>query len=128
MPTHTNMSEAQYVDGFVLSIPKDKINRYKAVAEKAAAIWKDHGALEYRECVGDDVDVEQHVPFPKMAGTGNDEVVIFSYIVFASREKRDEGNKNMMADPRMAELCESVSGLFDHKRMAYGGFQTLVHR
>lgn len=118
---------SQYIDGFVLSVPTDKIDAYKAVATKAAAIWKEHGALEYRECLGDDLDVEDQVPFPKLAGTQASETVIFSYIVYASREARDAANAMIMADPRMAEMCEETKGIFDYKRMAYGGFQTLVH-
>lgn len=119
---------SQYIDGFVLSVPTDKIDAYKAVATKAAAIWKEHGALEYRECVGNDVDVEDQVPFPKLAATQAGETVIFSYVVFASREARDAANEKIMADPRVAEMCEETQGIFDYKRMAYGGFKTLVHQ
>jgi uncharacterized protein YbaA (DUF1428 family) len=116
----------EYIDGFVLSVPKANLDDYKAVATKASAIWKKHGALEYRECVGDDLEVEGQVPFPKLAGTQPDEVVIFSYVVYASREARDEANQKIMADPEMAAICESTNGIFDYKRMAYGGFKTLV--
>lgn len=118
----------QYVDGFVLSIPTDKIDAYKAVATKAAAVWKDHGALEYRECIGDDLDVKDQIPFPKLAGTQADETVVFAYVVFESREARDEANAKIMADPRITEMCEETKGLFDCKRMAYGGFRTIVHQ
>jgi uncharacterized protein YbaA (DUF1428 family) len=118
---------SQYIDGFVLSIPKDKIDAYKAIAIEASAIWKEHGALEYRECIGDDLDVEHMVPFPVMAGTKPDETVIFTYVVFPSREVRDEVNAKIMADPRMEVICESAGGIFDYKRMAFGGFQTLVY-
>lgn len=118
----------QYIDGFILSVPKDKIDAYVALAEKAATIWKDNGALEYRECIGDDTDVQDQVPFPKLAGTQSDEVVIFSYVVFASREARDEANKKIMADPCINEIGSEAKKLFDCKRMAYGGFKSLLHR
>ncbi|MCB1100318.1 MAG: DUF1428 domain-containing protein [Verrucomicrobiales bacterium] len=119
---------SQYIDGYVLSVPTDKIDAYKALATKAAAIWKEHGALEYRECLGDDLDVKDQVPFPKLANTQAKESVIFSYVVYASREARDEVNAKVMADPRIAEMCEETQGVFDCKRMAYGGFRTLVHQ
>ncbi len=117
-----------YVDGFVLSVPRDKIEAYRAVATRAAAVWKDHGALEYRECIGDDVDVKDQVPFPRMAGTKDDEVVVFSYVVYPSRAVRDAANEKIMTDPRIAEMCEETRGIFDCQRMAFGGFQTMVHQ
>ncbi len=118
---------SQYIDGFVIPVSKDKIDAYKATATRAAAIWKEHGALEYRECVGDDLDIEDQVPFPKLAGAKADETVVFAYVVFASKESRDAVNKKIMTDPRIAELFEEVGRIFDCTRMAYGGFQTLVH-
>ncbi len=119
---------SQYIDGFVLPVPKDKLEAYKAAATKAAAIWKDHGALEYRECVGDDLEIADQVPFTKLAGAQPDEHVIFAYAVYPSRQVRDEANKKLMEDPRMKELCQETEGLFDYKRMAYGGFRTLLYK
>ena len=117
---------SQYIDGFVLSIPKEKLAAYKKVATKAGKIWREHGALEYRECVGDDMEVKDMVAFPKLAKAKPDEVVIFAYAVFESRKHRDAVNKKIMADPRLAAMCATTSAIFDCKRMAYGGFKTLV--
>jgi len=119
---------SQYIDGFVIPVPKANIDAYQATASQAAAIWKEHGALDYRECVGDDLEVEDQVPFPKLANAKPDETVVFAYVVFASKEARDAANKKIMADPRVEELCHDVGRIFDTKRMAYGGFRTLVHQ
>ena len=115
-----------YIDGFVLSIPEDKLADYKKLATKAGKIWREHGALEYRECVGDDMEAKDMVAFPKMAKSKPGEVVIFAYAVFKSRQHRDAVNKKIMADPRLAAMCGSTGAIFDCKRMAYGGFKTLV--
>lgn len=117
---------SQYIDGFVLSVPKNKLAAYKKLATQAARIWKDHGALEYRECAGDDMKVKGMVAFPKLARSKPDEVVIFAYVVFESRRHRDLANKKIMADPRIAAMCPATSGVFDCKRMAYGGFKSIV--
>jgi uncharacterized protein YbaA (DUF1428 family) len=115
-----------YIDGFVLPIPGDKVADYKKIATKASKIFREHGALEFRECVADDVAVKGFASFPKMAKTKPDEVVIFSYVVFKSRKHRDAVNKKIMADPRIASMCADAGKIFDCKRMAYGGFKTLV--
>ncbi len=117
---------SKYIDGFVLSIPKDKLAAYKRVATKAGKLWREHGALEYRECVGDDMEVEHMLAFPKLAKSKPDEVVIFAYAVFESRKHRDAANKKIMADPRIAAMGTESKAIFDCKRMAYGGFKTLV--
>ncbi len=117
---------SQYVDGFVLSIPKDKLAAYKKLATKAGKIWREHGALEYRECVGDDMAAPGMLAFPKLAKSKPDEVVIFAYVVFRSRKQRDAVVKKIMNDPRIATICGASGPLFDFKRMAYGGFKTLV--
>ena len=117
---------SQYIDGFVLSIPKDKLATYKKLATKAGNIWREHGALEYRECVGDDLEAKGMVAFPKLAKSKPGEVVIFAYAVFESRKQRDAVNKKIMTDPRIATICGATSGIFDYKRMAYGGFKSLV--
>ena len=117
---------SKYIDGFVLPLPKDKLEQYTAVATKAAAIWKEHGALEYIETVGDDMEIADQVPFPKLAGAKQDETVIMAYIVYESREHRDAVNAKVMADPRIKEICEGSSSIFDYTRMAYGGFRQIV--
>jgi len=117
---------SQYIDGFVLSIPKDKLAAYKKLATKAGKIWREHGALEYRECVGDDLEAKGMVAFPKLAKSKPGEVVIFAYAVFESRKQRDAVNKKIMTDPRIETICGATSGIFDYKRMAYGGFKSLV--
>lgn len=117
---------SQYIDGFVVPIAKDKVPAYRAIAEQAAAIWKEHGALEYRECVGDDLQIEGTVPFPRMAGCGPDETVIFAWVVFASKEARDDANAKIHVDPRLKDMCYPNNLPFDCTRMAYGGFASLV--
>lgn len=115
-----------YVDGFVLPIAKDRVEDYRELAEKAAALWKEHGALDYWECVADDLDARGMVPFPRIAGAGPDETVVFAWVVFRSREHRDETNEKIMADPRMQEICPEGTQTFDYTRMAYAGFRVLV--
>jgi uncharacterized protein YbaA (DUF1428 family) len=115
-----------YVDGFVLPIPKDKIDTYKKVAEQASKIWKEYGALEYRECLGDDLEIKDVLTFPALANAGPDDTVVFAYITYKSREHRDEVNAKVMADPRINEMCGAEGMPFDCKKMAYGGFKTIV--
>ena len=119
--THT-----QYVDGFVLPLAKAKLAEYQAIAEKAAAIWMEYGALDYRECVGDDMVIPDMLGFPTMAAAHEDETVVFAWITHESREKRDETNAKVMADPRLKEMCDPEKAPFDCKRMAYGDFKTIV--
>lgn len=116
----------KYVDGFLIPIAKDKVSEYREIAQKAGEVWKEHGALEYYECVGDDLDIEGMVSFKKVADTSGEETVIFSWIVFESREHRDRVNAAVMNDPRIKEMMETGPEPFDYKRMAYGGFKTLV--
>lgn len=115
-----------YVDGFVLPVPKSKIEEYRAVATKAAAIWREHGALEVRECVADDVKAGEVTSFPQSVKLKDDEVVVFSWIVFDSRAQRDEINAKVMSDPRLADMMDPAKMPFDGKRMFWGGFETLV--
>ena len=117
---------SQYIDGFVLSVPKNKLAAYKKMATKASKVWMDHGALEYRECVGDDMTAPGMIAFPKLAKSKPDEVVIFAYVVFKSRQHRDATNKKIFADPRLAAMCDPNDMPFDCKRMTCGGFKTLV--
>jgi uncharacterized protein YbaA (DUF1428 family) len=115
-----------YIDGFVIPVPNAKVAAYAAMAKKAAKIWIEHGALEVRECVAEDPDVKFGVPFPKLAKTKEGETVFFSWITFKSRAHRDKVNAKVMADPRLAKLCDPKNPPFDCKRMAYGGFQSVV--
>lgn len=117
------MSE-QYVDGFLLAVPQDKLDAYRAMATTAGAVWKEHGALDYRECVADDLNTDpQFASFTQAARANDDEVVIFAWILYPSRADRDRINAAVMADPRL-QCCD---GVFDTQRMAWGGFRTLVH-
>ena len=114
-----------YVDGFVLSVPRRNLARYKRMARLGARVWKEHGALEYRECIADDTDTKgMGVPFPRFARAKAGEVVFFSYIVYRSRAHRDAVNKRVMKDPRMTGQPPDMP--FDGKRMAYSGFKVFV--
>src|SRR5688572_25111640 len=117
---------SQYVDGFVLPIPKNKVADYRRVARKAGKIWKEHGALDYRECVGDDLEVKGFTPFRRLAKAKPGETVVFAWAVFKSRKHRDQVNARIMEDARIAAMCGETKKIFDCKRMAYGGFKTLV--
>ena len=114
-----------YVDGFVLVVPKKKMQIYKSMARKAGKIWREHGALDYRECVGDDLKVKFGMPFTKLIKTKAGETVVFSYIVYKSRAHRDKVNAKVMSDKRITDSMPKEMP-FDMKRMAYGGFKTLV--
>jgi uncharacterized protein YbaA (DUF1428 family) len=116
---------ARYVDGFVLSVPKRKLEAYRRLSLKAGRVWMDHGALEYRECAGDDLKVKVGVPFPRRFRTKAGETVVFSWIVYKSRAHRDRVNAKVMKDPRIAAM-NPASMPFDVKRMAYGGFKVFV--
>jgi len=117
---------AHYVDGFVLPVPKKNIAAYRRLAQKASKIWREHGALEYRECVGDDLRVKCGTPFPRGIKTKPGETVVFSYIVYKSRAHRDRVNAKVMKDPRIGGMCDPKDMPFDFKRMLYGGFKTIV--
>jgi uncharacterized protein YbaA (DUF1428 family) len=113
-----------YVDGFVLPVPKKNLRAYQRMAQEGARIWREHGALEYRECVGDDLDVKMGRPFPKQLRLKRGETVVFSWIVYKSRAHRDRVNAKVMKDPRMATMPKVMP--FDMRRMCYGGFETIV--
>ena len=115
---------AHYIDGFVFPIPRDRLTEYTRLALAAAEIWKEHGALDYLEYVGDDMTLEGTRSFVDLVAATEDETIVFGWVVFDSREARDLANKKVAADPRMA-FDFSNSG-FDAKRMAYGGFQLLI--
>jgi uncharacterized protein YbaA (DUF1428 family) len=114
---------AQYVDGFVLPIPKKNIEAYKRMSKKGGKIWREHGALEYRECVGDDLDVKGMTSFPARVKLKPGETVVFAWIVYKSRAHRDKVLAKVMQDPR---LRPDQAMPFDHKRMSYGGFKVFV--
>ena len=116
----------RYVDGYVLPVPKKNIQLYRRIAEKAGRIWREHGALEFRECVGDDLNVKMGMPFPRMIKLKRGETVFFSWVVFKSRADRDRVNAKVMKDPRLAKMMDAGPMPFDHKRMVYGGFKVLV--
>lgn len=117
---------AHYIDGFVLPIPCNHLNEYRRLAESVAEIWKEHGALEYREYTGDDLNLEGTRSFTDLVAATEADIIVFGWVVFESREARDLANVRVAADPRMANLVASSNSGFDAKRMAYGGFQKLV--
>lgn len=117
---------ATYVDGFVLPVPKKKLPAYLRLAKQASKIWKEYGALDYKECVGDDLDAKFALPFPRGIKTKPGETVVFSYIVYKSRAHRDKVNAKIMKDPRLAAMCDPQNMPFDAKRMLYGGFKVAV--
>ena len=115
-----------YVDGFVVPVPKKKLKAYRSMARKAGKIWRDHGALEFRECVADDVKVGKRTSFPRSVKLKRGETVFFSYIVFKSKADRNRVNAKVMKDPRLAGMGDIKDMPFDAKRMIYGGFKVLV--
>ncbi|HVG63450.1 MAG TPA: DUF1428 domain-containing protein [Hyalangium sp.] len=117
----------RYVDGFVIPVPKKNLQAYRNIAKKAGKIWKEHGALEYIECVADDVKPGKLTSFPQSVKLKADEVVVFSWIVFKSRGERNRINKKVMADPRLNSMMVGPEAMpFDMKRMIYGGFKSIV--
>jgi uncharacterized protein YbaA (DUF1428 family) len=115
-----------YADGFVIPIKRTKIAAYRRMAAKAAAVWRDHGALDYKECVGDDLSPQFGLSFPRGIKAKAGETVLFSWITYKSRRHRDQVNAKVMKDPRLAEMCDPKNSPFDVKRMLYGGFKVLV--
>jgi len=117
---------AHYVDGFVVPVPKKNLESYRKMARKAGRVWREHGALEYIECVGDDVKPGKSTSFPQAVKLKAGEVVIFSWIVYKSRAHRDRVNKKVMKDPRLADMMDPKALPFDGRRMFWGGFKELV--
>jgi uncharacterized protein YbaA (DUF1428 family) len=117
-----------YVDGFLLALPKKNVKLYRRISQKAGKIWRGYGALEYRECVGDDIKPKKGMgmPFARTVRLKPGETVVFAWIVFRSRAHRDSVNAKVMKDPRMAKMMDASPMPFDVKRMAYGGFKLLV--
>ena len=117
---------AGYVDGFLLPVPKRKVGAYRRMAQKAGKIWRKYGALEFRECMGDDLNIKGMPSFTKRVRVKPGETVFFSWIVFKSRQHRDRVNARVMKDPQIAKMMDPKDMPFDARRMAYGGFKMLV--
>ncbi len=117
---------SHYIDGFVHPIPRVRLDEYKRLVAAVAEIWKEHGALDYWECVGDDLHLEGTRSFIDLVAATEDETILFGWVVFDSREARDLANEKVAADPRMEELMAASNIGFDAQRMAYGGFQPFV--
>src|SRR3990170_687626 len=115
-----------YVDGFIVPVPKKSLAAYRSMARKAGKIWREHGALEFKECVADDVKMGKWTSFPRSVKRKPNETVVFSYIVYKSRKDRDRINAKVMRDPRLAKMMDVKAMPFDAKRMIYGGFKVLV--
>jgi len=115
----------EYVDGFVIPVPTKNVAAYSKMAKAASKIWKEYGALEYRECIGDDLAPKGVTPFKKLFKTKPGETLVFSWIVYESKAQRNAVNKKIMADPRIAKMMQGKPP-FDCQRMGYGGFKTIV--
>lgn len=115
-----------YVDGYLLPVPIDQVQAYRRIARKAGKIWREHGALEYRECVADDVKAGKLTSFPQSVKMKSGETVVFAWIVFKSRADRDRINAKVMEDPRLAQMMKPGAMPFDAKRMIFGGFKPIV--
>ena len=113
-----------YIDGFVVPVPRAKLDAYRAMAQTAGEVWMEHGALQYFECVGDDVQPGKLTSFPQAVQLEDDEVVVFSWITYPSREVRDACNAKVMEDPRLGTDWEKMP--FDGKRMIFGGFKPIM--
>ena len=115
-----------YVDGFVIPIRRKNLPAYRRMARLAGKVWREHGALQFRECVGDDLKIKGAKPFPRLARLKPGETVLFSWIVYKSRAARDRINKKVMEDPRLADMMDLKKVPFDAKRMFWGGFKPIV--
>jgi len=115
-----------YVDGFVVPVPEENLDAYLSMAREAGKVWREHGALEFRECVADDVQMGEVTSSPRSVQLEQGEIVVFSWIVFESREHRDRVNTEVMKDPRLEDMMKPEAMPFDGKRMFYGGFTVAV--
>ena len=116
---------SKYIDGFLIPIEKDKVDDYQKISQKVAEVFKEYGAIEYCECVGDDLDIEGVLSFRNSGGATKDETVLFAWIVYESKEQRDKISQLVMNDQRMKDECNSES-LVDYKKLVYSGFKPLV--
>jgi uncharacterized protein YbaA (DUF1428 family) len=119
---------AGYVDGFVMPLPKANVDRYREIATQAGELWIEYGALEYKECLADDVKVGEVTSFPRSVNLKDDEAVIFAWITYESRQHRDEVNEKVMNDDRMKAMMDPAGEITDYGRMVYGGFEVIVDR
>src|SRR2546428_5231484 len=117
---------ARYVDGFVVPVPKKNLQAYRRMAQKAGKVWREHGAIEYTECVADDVKPGKVTSFPQSVKLKPSETVIFSWVVYKSRADRDRVMKKVMSDPRLAKMMDPKTMPFDGKRMIFGGFKPKI--
>ena len=117
---------ARYVDGFLIPIPRKNVAAYRRLAQKACKVWMEHGALEYRECIGDDMSPKMPATFPKMLENKRGDTVIFSWIVYKSKQHRDRVIAKVMKDPRILAMMDPENNPFDVDRMLYGGFRVMV--
>jgi uncharacterized protein YbaA (DUF1428 family) len=117
---------SRYIDGFILPISRDRLDEYRRLVEAVAGIWKEHGALDYREYVGDDLISEGTLSFTDLVAAADGEAIVFGWVEFDSREARDLANEKVAADPRMLDIVNSSNSGFDAERMAYGGFRPFV--
>ena len=115
-----------YVDGFIVAVPKKNVKAYRTMSKKAGKVWREYGALDYKECIADDVKMGKWTSFPRSVKMKKNETVVFSYIVYKSRADRDRCLKKVMADPRLAKMMDPKKMPFDAKRMIYGGFKVFV--
>ena len=117
---------AGYVDGFVMPLPKTNVDRYREIATKAGELWKEYGALDYKECLADDVKVGEVTSFPRSVKLEDNETVVFAWITYESRQHRDEVNEKVMSDERMKAMMDPAGDIADYGRMVYGGFEVIV--
>ncbi len=117
---------AGYVDGFVMPLPKANVDRYREIAKTAGELWIEFGALEYKECLAEDVKVGEVTSFPRSVKQEDDETVIFAWITYESRQHRDDVNAKVMSDDRMKALMDPAGEIADYGRMVYGGFEVIV--
>ena len=118
---------SRYVDGFIVPVPKNNLQAYRKLSEQSGKVWKEYGALEFIECVADDVKPGKVTSFPQSVQLKPDETVVFSYIVYKSREERDRINKKVMEDPRIKDTMDPKKLPFDGQRMFFGGFEEIVN-
>jgi uncharacterized protein YbaA (DUF1428 family) len=115
-----------YVDGYLIAVPRKNLKAYKAMAALAGKVWREHGALDYKECAGDDLAVQCGLPYPKLMKLRKGETAVFSWIVYKNKAQRDKVNAKVMKDPRLSASMDPRKMPFDIKRMSFGGFTVLV--
>ncbi len=116
----------KYVDSFLIPVPKTKLNEYQEMAQLSAKVWKEHGAIDYFECLADDAPLGEVTSFPRSVNLKDDEIVVFACITYKDREHRDQVNKKSMEDPRLSEMMDFTKLPFDGKRMIWGGFKSFI--